>query len=56
MISHAAQQLKNKFSINPVVQNGYIHYKITNNETNQTVHCEAGEISETIEEMLDEEK
>lgn len=56
MISHAAQRLKSRFTIETIIENGSIHYKVTDKESGQSQHCDCGEISETIEDMLDEEK
>ena len=41
-----------RFLINWVVENGHPHYKIYDKVTDQTVHCDEGELNETILELL----
>lgn len=44
--------MENRFNINVVVENGYPHYKITDNKTGKTVHCDFNELNETMYEMM----
>lgn len=46
--------MKERFVINWVVENGHPHYKVYDKVTDQTVHCDEGELNETIWEMLGE--
>ena len=41
-----------RFTINWVVENGYAHYKVHDNLTGKTIHCEENELNETIWELL----
>ncbi len=41
-----------RFLINWVVENGYPHYKVYDKVTGREVHCDEGELNETIWEML----
>lgn len=41
-----------RFLISWVVENGHLHYKVYDKVTNQTVHCDEGELNETICEMI----
>jgi len=41
-----------RFLISCVVKNGYPHYKVHDRATGQTVHCDEGELHETIWEMM----
>ena len=44
--------MNKRFSINWVVENGYAHYKVHDNLTGKTIHCEENELNETIWELL----
>lgn len=41
-----------RFLINWVVENGRPHYKVYDRVTDQTIHCDEGELNETILELL----
>ncbi len=41
-----------RFLISWVVENGHPHYKVYDNVTGQTVHCDENELNETIWEMM----
>ncbi len=41
-----------RFLINWIVENGNPHYKVYDKVTNQVVHCDEGELNETILEMM----
>lgn len=41
-----------RFVINWVVENGHPHYKVYDKMTNQTVHCDEGELNKIIQELL----
>ncbi len=41
-----------RFRINWVVENGHLHYKVYDKLTDQEIHCDEGELNETIWEML----
>ena len=43
---------KSRFTITTVVENGYAHYKVHDNLTGRTIHCEENELNETIWELL----
>lgn len=46
--------MENRFNINVVVENGYPHYKITDNITGKTVHCDFNELNVTLDELMGE--
>lgn len=41
-----------RFLISWIVENGYPHYKVYDKVTDQTVHCDEGELNKTIWELL----
>ena len=41
-----------RFIITTVVENGYPHYKIYDNLTDNEIHCDLNELNETIWELL----
>ena len=41
-----------RFTITTVVENGYPHYKIYDNLTDNEIHCDLNELNETIWELL----
>ena len=41
-----------RFTITTIVENGYAHYKVYDNLTGRTIHCEENELNETIRELL----
>ena len=47
---------KSRFTITTVVENGYAHYKVHDNLTGRTIHCEDNELNETIWELLGVQK
>ena len=44
--------MNKRLSIDWVVENGYAHYKVHDNLTGKTIHCEENELNETIWELL----
>ena len=42
------------FDISVVVEHGYPHYKIVDVKDKSEVHCDLNELSETINELLEE--
>lgn len=43
-----------RFVISTVTHNGYPHYKILDNKTGKTVHCDLDELNDTLYEMMEE--
>ena len=43
-----------RFSIDTVVENGHPHYKITDYKTGNVFHCDFGELTEVMNEMIGE--
>ena len=43
---------KSRFTITTIVENGYPHYKIYDNLTDNEIHCDLNELNETIWELL----
>ena len=43
--------MNERISIDWVVENGYAHYKVYDNLTGRTIHCEENELNETIWEL-----
>lgn len=43
--------INGRFKVNVVVQNGHPHYLVHDTETGNEIHCEFGELNETIWEM-----
>ena len=41
-----------RFTITTVVENGYPHYKVHDNLTDNEINCELNELNETIWELL----
>ena len=41
-----------RFTITTIVENGYPHYKIHDNLTDNEIHCDLNELNETIWELL----
>ena len=41
-----------RFTITTVVENGYLHYKVYDNLTDNEIHCDMNELNETIWELL----
>lgn len=48
-------KLKERFKIGTVIENGELHYKIFDCKTGMTVHCDIGELNQTIYELMEEE-
>ncbi len=44
--------MKERFLISWIVENGYPHYKVHDKVTGRTVHCDEGELNETIWKMM----
>lgn len=44
--------MRERFSIERVVENGEPHYKVYDYEIDQTIHCDIKELNETIWELL----
>ena len=44
--------MEKRFKIDTVVENGYPHYKITDNKTGKIVHCDLNELNEIIYEII----
>ena len=42
-----------RFTITTVVENGYPHYKVHDNLTDNEIHCDLNELNETIWELLE---
>lgn len=40
------------FDIETIIENGHGHYKVTDNRNGNVIHCEFGELNETIYELL----
>ena len=41
-----------RLTITTIVENGYQHYKVHDNLTGRTIHCDLNELNETIWELL----
>ena len=41
-----------RFTITTVVENGYPHYKVYDNLTDNEIHCDLNELNEIIWELL----
>ena len=41
-----------RFTITTVVENGYPHYKVYDNLTDNEIHCDLNELNETIWQLL----
>ena len=41
-----------RFTITTIVENGYPHYKIHDNLTDNEIHCDLNELNETIWQLL----
>ena len=41
-----------RFTITTVVENGYPHYKVHDNLTDNEIHCDLNELNETIWQLL----
>ena len=41
-----------RFIITTIVENGYPHYKVHDNLTDNEIHCDLNELNETIWELL----
>ena len=44
--------MANRFTITTIVENGYLHYKVHDNLTDNEIHCEENELNETIWKLL----
>ena len=44
---------KSRFTITTVVENGYPHYKVHDNLTDNEIHCDLNELNETIWQLLE---
>ena len=42
-----------RFTITTVVENGYPHYKVHDNLTDNEIHCDLNELNETIWQLLE---
>ena len=42
-----------RFTITTVVENGYPHYKVHDNFTDNEIHCDLNELNETIWQLLE---
>ena len=45
-----------RFTITTVVENGYPHYKVYDNLTDNEIHCDLNELNETIWQLLGVQK
>ena len=43
---------KSRFTITTIVENGYPHYKVHDNLTDNEIHCDLNELNETIWQLL----
>ena len=43
---------KSRFTITTIVENGYPHYKVHDNLTDNEIHCHLTELNETIWQLL----
>ena len=41
-----------RFIITTIVENGYLHYKVHDNLTDNEIHCDLNELNETIWKLL----
>ena len=41
-----------RFTITTIVENGYPHYKVYDNLTDNEIHCDLNELNETIWQLL----
>ena len=41
-----------RFAITTIVENGYTHYKIHDNLTDNEIHCDLNELNDTIWQLL----
>ena len=44
---------KSRFTITTIVENGYTHYKVHDNLTDNEIHCDLNELNETIWQLLE---
>ena len=44
---------KSRFTITTIVENGYPHYKVHDNLTDNEIHCDLNELNETIWQLLE---
>ena len=42
-----------RFTITTIVENGYPHYKVHDNLTDNEIHCDLNELNETIWQLLE---
>ena len=42
-----------RFTITTIVENGYPHYKVYDNLTDNEIHCDLNELNETIWQLLE---
>ena len=47
---------KSRFTITTIVENGYPHYKVHDNLTDNEIHCDLNELNETIWQLLEVQK
>ena len=45
-----------RFTITIIVENGYPHYKVYDNLTDNEIHCDMNELNETIWQLLEVQK
>ena len=45
-----------RFTITTIVENGYPHYKVHDNLTDNEIHCDLNELNETIWQLLEVQK
>ena len=44
---------KSRFTITTIVENGYPHYRVYDNLTDNEIHCDLNELNETIWQLLE---
>ena len=47
------EELVERFTITTIVENGYPHYKVHDNLTDNEIHCDLNELNETIWQLLE---
>lgn len=46
--------MEKRFTIKVLVENEHLHYEVLDHKINQTIHCDANELNETLYELIGE--
>ena len=52
MQRNGGNNMVDRFTVTTIVENGYPHYKVYDNLTDNEIHCDLNELNETIWELL----